>query len=323
MPWRVRRWLAAGLGILDTVPVVPEVVRSAMVRACRDAFWYKDDLKALFVTAGTPERIWERHAGNEVSKARTARLVLAELAAMGQSGAEVQTRIAEELCRMDRPHPEAPDQDQGRAALEDLRREVDRHRLLTDPDKVAAQQRRATAEQRERAAHSRRDLLAEVNARFLAMLKEPATPAARQRRGYDFEKLLVDLFAVAEITYRPPYRGEHEQIDGSFHYRGFTYLVEAKWRSDPPDFGDLVKFKSNVDGKLDSTRGLFLSMAGFDSNVLDHLFRVARGSRNNLVLVDAIDLTSILEGRISLTDALAEKIDAAEQRGVFWHPLFR
>jgi hypothetical protein len=151
----------------------------------------------------------------------------------------------------------------------------------------------------------------------------PLRSRGRQRRGYDFERLLVDLFAAAEITYKPPYRAEHKQIDGSFHFRGFTYLVEAKWRSTQPDFGDLAKFKANVDGKLDSTRGAFISIAGFDDNVLEHLLRVARGSRNNLVLVDAYDLVSILEGRISLPDALAEKIDAAEQRGVFWHPLFR
>jgi hypothetical protein len=58
-----------------------------------------------------------------------------------------------------------------------------------------------------------------------------------------------------------------------------------------PTFDDLAKFKFNVDGKLDSTRGLFVAMAGFDENTLDHLFKVARGLRNNLVLVDGQDLT--------------------------------
>jgi hypothetical protein len=194
------------LGILHTVPVViPEVVRSAIVRACRDAFWYKDDVKALFVSAGTPERVWERHAGDDISKAKTERLVLSELVAMGESGARVQTRIAEELYRMDRLHPEAPDASRGRAALDDLRREVDKHRLLSDPDTAAAQQRRATAEQRERAVQARRDVLQDVHLRFLTMVKhEPTTATERQRRGYDFERLLVDLFAAAEITYKPP-----------------------------------------------------------------------------------------------------------------------
>lgn len=302
---------------------VPEVVRRAIVEACRHAFYYKDDVKALFLASGTPEHLWERYAGDDISKAKTSRMVLSELAAMGEAGSTIQVRIADELCQMDRPDSNAADPKAGRAALADLRREVERARLRSDPDKDAAERRRAAAEQRENAAQARHQALREVHARFVAMLVEPTTAAERQRRGYDFERLLVDLFAIAEITYKPPYRSAHEQIDGSLHFRGFTYLVEAKWRSTAPDFGDLVKFKANVDGKLESTRGLFISMAGYDANVLEHLISVARGSRNNLVLVDGYDLTAILEGRISVADALIEKIDAAEQRGIYWHPLFR
>lgn len=250
-------------------------------------------------------------------------LVLSELVDMGERGTQIQVRIADELSQMDQPDINATDPSAGRAALKDLARAVDKARLRSDPDKDAAQRRRALAEQREKAAQARRQVLHDVHGRFLTMLKEPRTAAERQRRGYDLERLLVDLFGVADIAYKPPYRNEHEQVDGSFHFRGFTYLVEAKWQKEAPDFGDLVKFKANVDGKLDSTRGLFISMAAYDDNVLDHLVRVARGSRINLVLVDGLDLANIIEGRISVPDALSEKIDAAEQRGVFWHPLLR
>jgi hypothetical protein len=51
-----------------------------------------------------------------------------------------------------------------------------------------------------------------------------------------------------------------------------------------------------VDGKLESVRGLFVAMAGFADNTLDHLFNVARGSRNNLILMDRVDLLEVLEG---------------------------
>jgi hypothetical protein len=85
----------------------------------------------------------------------------------------------------------------------------------------------------------------------------------------------------------------------------------------------MAKFKFKVDGKLESVRGLFVAMAGFDDNVLDHLFRVARGSRNNLILVDQHDLVSIFEGRMTLKDALTAKVDAAEQQGEWWYPLGR
>ncbi|MFD4636559.1 hypothetical protein ACFWN2_04540 [Lentzea sp. NPDC058436] len=64
-------------------------------------------------------------------------------------------------------------------------------------------------------------------------------------------------------------------------------------------------------------------MASFDDNTLDHLANVARGSRNNLILLDAQDLIAIFDGRMTLSDALIAKIDAAEQEGRCWLPLGR
>ena len=96
--------LVDGLGIIPVVPtVVPEVVRSAIVRVCRDAFYYKDDVKALFVASGTPQHVWERHAGEGISKAKTVRMVLSELVSMGEGGAQVQARVADELARRTDP----------------------------------------------------------------------------------------------------------------------------------------------------------------------------------------------------------------------------
>lgn len=217
---------------------------------------------------------------------------------------------------------DAPDQAKGRAALADLKREATAHQILVDPEKAAAIQRRARADQQLRAQQLRRERLIGLTTRFFELLRlHPRTPAERQQRGYALETLLGDLFEAYDIEYRRPYRAAHEQLDGSFHYRGFTYIVEAKWQNHAPTFDDLAKFK--VDGKLDSTRGLFVAMTGFDENTLSHLFNVARGSRNNLILADAQDLITIFEGRLALTDALTAKIDAAEQEGQCWHPLGR
>ena len=64
-------------------------------------------------------------------------------------------------------------------------------------------------------------------------------------------------------------------------------------------------------------------MSGFDENTLDHLLNVARNSRNNLILTDAHDMITVVEGRMALTDMLVAKIDAAEQEGRCWHPIGR
>ena len=50
------------------------------------------------------------------------------------------------------------------------------------------------------------------------------------------------------------------------------------------------------------------------------------GSENETlrqVLVDKLDLLTIIEGRMTLKDALTAKVDAAEQQGEWWYPLGR
>jgi hypothetical protein len=319
--WLIRRY-PGWIGGVEAH--VPETVRSTIVQVCRDAFHWRDDVRALFLNAGTPAAVYDRYNMPELSKAKIARAVLNELQSQGAGGHTVQRKIVEELCQMDRPHPDAPDQAKGRAALEELKRLAKASKVLVDIDAADVQRRRAHAARQQQARQQRQERLGALRDRFFVLLRQQLrTPAERQRRGYDLEQLLADLFEAYDLTYRRPYRAPHEQVDGSFHFRGFTYTVEAKWEALPPTFGDLVKFKANVDGKLESTRGLFISMAGYDDDQLTHFLQMPRGSRNNVVLVDAQDLIAIFEGRITLPDALIAKIDAAEQEGRPWHPLGR
>lgn len=62
-------------------------------------------------------------------------------------------------------------------------------------------------------------------------------------------------------------------------------------------------------------------MAGYDENVLDHVIKTARGSRNNIILFDGRDVALMFDGTVGLIDALTAKIDAAEQEGLMWRPL--
>jgi hypothetical protein len=110
---------------------------------------------------------------------------------------------------------------------------------------------------------------------------------------------------------RIPYR-YYVQTAGN----GFTCLVEARWRQDQPTIGDLADFKFKVDGKTDSTRGLFISIAGFDGEVLDH-FAGNSGTRRNVIYMTGHDLALIFGGHIGLVDALLMKINAAESRGEY------
>jgi hypothetical protein len=207
-------------------------------------------------------------------------------------------------------------------ALTYLKAEAGSAHLWISPERAASDARRAANERRAQAVQDRRATLGSLRDTYLKLTRLDATNGAeQQRRGYDFERLLADLFRVYGLECRPSYRVKGEQIDGAFHFRGFTYLVETRWRANAPDFGQLVDFKAKVDGKMDSTRGIFVSMAGFDQAVVDHVVRVARGTKNNIILFDGRDISLLFEGSLGLVDALTAKVDAAEQEGNMWHRL--
>jgi Restriction endonuclease len=119
------------------------------------------------------------------------------------------------------------------------------------------------------------------------------------------------------MRYQPPYRkGTVEQTDGFFTFNSFHYLIEARWWKRPPSLSELTAFSGKVSRKIDSTRGLFVSVAGFRKEVLQEA-----SSLLNVILADGQDLALILEGRISLIEALQIKLDNAAQKGVLFYPL--
>ena len=66
---------------------------------------------------------------------------------------------------------------------------------------------------------------------------ELQTAADAHKRGYAFEKLLVDTFLLYDFEPRLAYTTSLEQIDGSFTFDTDDYIIEARWRSVPADRG--------------------------------------------------------------------------------------
>lgn len=226
----------------------------------------------------------------------------------------VQRRIVTELCGMQRPANGVEDLTAGRNALDALRRTAAHEGVIVDTEQAARNDRATRAAKRQQHITEQQQTLDRLRTEFATLARsKPSTNAERQARGYQLEKLLADLFRANELEYTGSTRQPHEQVDGSFHFRGFTYLVEARWRNQPPDKEDLAGFKLKVDGKLESTRGLFISMAGFDEEVLQYFANVS--GKRNVIYMTGQDLAIIFEGNIALEDALLRKIDAAEKHG--------
>lgn len=139
-----------------------------------------------------------------------------------------------------------------------------------------------------------------LHQQFLGLFQE----ANAQRRGYLFEGFLNDLFHIHNLAPRGSFKVAGEQIDGSFEWKGITYLVEARWRANPSNTSDLLVLRGKAE-KSDWTRGLFISINGFSPLASDtHMI----GRKANLICMSGEDLILILEKHWSLEDALKAKL---------------
>ncbi len=80
----------------------------------------------------------------------------------------------------------------------------------------------------------------------------------------------------------------------------------------------MASFKRKVEKKIISTRGLFVTMIQPRTKVLAEF---ARAGTSTILLMDGADLALILEGQVSLTDALYMKARKAAQEGVIFFSL--
>ena len=260
------------------------------------------------LSCGVPADLYERFS--EDSKYKITRHLLSELDSREEEGHLIQRRILTELCKFRRlPDENAPDPGGGLDALRELKQLALDQGLVVRKAQVDAARKAADARRQQEGIATRAKKMRELRLRFSELATSTESP---QARGYRLEDILAQLFAAHEISYRHSYRTGTEQIDGSFDFRGFHYLVEARWRKNPPGEADLAALKTKVDKKITSTRGLFVSIAGFRSKTV---VEFTRGVSSNIILMDGQDLSLILEGHISLVDALAIKIEKASQEG--------
>lgn len=293
---------------------LPFEIREAVVAVCGKAFWLKDPFRGFLLSCGVTAEIYDRY-GDE-SKFKIARHVLGELDALGDKGFETQRRIVTELAKLRRvPDDSVPNMDAALGALRWLKELAVNQKFVVEEERKFADDRAQEARRKQAGLAARAQKMEELRRTFYGWAGAQDDP---QGRGYGLEDLLAELFELHEMTYRRPYRTATEQIDGHFPFKGFDYLVEARWRVGPPSEADLGAFKMKVDKKITSTRGLFVSIPGYRSEVL---LEFTRGVSSNIVLTDGQDLALILEGHVSLTDALDLKIQKAAQEGIIFFPL--
>lgn len=141
---------------------------------------------------------------------------------------------------------------------------------------------------------------------------------AAQKRGFEFEKFVKDLFEAFKLAPRSSFRLVGEQIDGSFQFQGETYLVEATWQREKVGEGKLLTFCGKVGGKAQWSRGLLISVSGFSTEGLEAF---ARGKPTNIICMDGYDLYSLLKNKLNLCTVLEKKVRRAAETNQAFVPV--
>ncbi|HPW77772.1 MAG: hypothetical protein BWX62_00957 [Bacteroidetes bacterium ADurb.Bin037] len=145
----------------------------------------------------------------------------------------------------------------------------------------------------------------------LSLLKERFNKIASnpnlQKRGYEFESFLRDLFTLFELDPKGSFKNYGEQIDGAFTFDGTDYLLEAKWKQQV-DRGELASFCFKVDSKFKISIGLLVTMEGLTPQAIAPEFK-------SIIIMDSIDLIAVLDGRVRLPDLLYRKRRKATETG--------
>ena len=141
------------------------------------------------------------------------------------------------------------------------------------------------------------------------------TAHGRRQRGYDFERYLFDKFETEGMRIKRPYKSRGEQVDGALFLDGNWYLIEAKWESKRITASKVYAFKGKVEGKLQGTRGLFISWSGFAD---DCPSTITGGKALNLLFCDAADVKYCDESS-TWTKLIREKVLHASTLGdIYW-----
>jgi len=149
----------------------------------------------------------------------------------------------------------------------------------------------------------------DVSKKLISRLMQ-VTSLPPQKRGYEFETFLKELFDAYGLAARASFRLTGEQIDGSFVMHNETYLLEAKWQNSQTGAGDLHTFEGKLGQKASWSRGLFVSNSGFSSEGLQ-----AFGRGKRLICTDGFDLSEMLRLKLSFVDVMDAKVRRAAETG--------
>ncbi len=139
-----------------------------------------------------------------------------------------------------------------------------------------------------------------------------------KQRGYEFEKIILELAKNSNMGISNPFKVNGEQIDGAVKYDGEHYLIEAKWQDKASSNEAVYQFVGKIEGKMYG-RGIFISIHGYSANVVKS---IVIGKALKTIFVDGEDIVLVLEGHLTFEQMIDRKVKVAQTRGeIYINPI--
>jgi hypothetical protein len=284
----------------------------ALKEALTNAYWYRKDLRSFLTLCISNTNIlarlnWEDFKRNIVSN-------LIDYMAENQKTYQKDILILmSELVRMeDFSHLERLDD--GKEKAKKAKESILALKKLYFTHSEVIEEQKKVKERRERANQSIQknkainEKLDELRNEYFHLINPNNNP---QARGYQFEKILKELFELFDLDPKASFRLVGEQIDGAFSFQNTEFLLEAKWQKEPSSIQHLDGFSSKIARKLENTLGLFISVNGYSKDAITaHSY-----GKKSIILMDGMDIMAVLEKRIDLVELLSIKKRKASQTG--------
>ena len=287
--------------------VAIEVLKEALC----SIYWYKSNLRSFLSNCINDTTIINRPDWNGY-KRQIVSDIIDELCSNQERYLGDIRRLAHEVIKMESfRHLEQLEDGKRKAerakqAVADLKRVIeDQTQRIKEEEEI--KRKRLENLKKIRSSQAVLSKLDEIKTNYFSLV----TSQEYQKRGFELEKVLYDLFELFDLDPKASFRNTGEQIDGAFSLEGTDYLFEAKWTSQFSGTSDLDSFAGKINRKLDNTLGLFLSVNGFSEDAV----RIHSVSRSTILLMDGSDLMAVLENQIDFLSLIIRKRRHAAQTG--------
>jgi hypothetical protein len=286
----------------------------ALKEALGAIYWYKSDLRSFLQNCLSDKSIIAQPDWQHGYKWQIVSDVVDTLAADQDKNIGDIRRLCHEVVKM-KNFRHLEQLEDGKKKAEKARKAVEQLRELVETHDEVAKESEAIEKRRleyaERLKNSTAVLqkLNDICSNYMGLVT--STTLSSQQRGFALERILYDLFELFDLDPKASFRVTGEQIDGAFTLEGTDYLFEGKWQKEQVDGGELDKFSSKIERKLENTLGLFLSINGFSEDGI----KAHSSGRKLIVLMTGEDLMAVLEGRIDFVSLLLRKKQHAARTG--------